>query len=80
MICQVRDEAELMSACLKSLSLFVDAIVILDDCSTDGSGQVARNLALDNKIERVERSPHCTISGGKRNKALFCAVMLFLTA
>ena len=55
----VRDEAHLLPSSLRALSGFADAIVVLDDCSTDGSGDVARDLAAECKIERVVRTPSC---------------------
>jgi len=41
----VRDEAHLLPSSLRALSHLVDAIVVLDDCSADASGDVARSLA-----------------------------------
>jgi len=41
----VRDEAHLLPSSLRALSQLVDAIVVLDDCSADASGDVARSLA-----------------------------------
>lgn len=69
----VRDEAHLIPSSLRALSRLADAVVVLDDCSTDGSGDVARNLASECKIERVARSPSCSAvhdSGARARSAL----------
>jgi len=63
----VRDEAHLLPSCLRALVPLVDAIVVLDDCSTDGSGDVARALARECKVERVARTPNCP---GRENKGV----------
>uniref|UniRef100_A0A7S0I230 Glycosyltransferase 2-like domain-containing protein n=1 Tax=Hanusia phi TaxID=3032 RepID=A0A7S0I230_9CRYP len=55
----VRDEAHLLPSCLRALSRLVHAIVVLDDCSVDGSAKVAHELEDECKIERVERSKTC---------------------
>jgi hypothetical protein len=60
----VRDEAHLLPSSLRALSRLADAIVVLDDCSTDGSGNVARALAAECKIERVVRTPSCAPQDG----------------
>ena len=56
----VRDEAHLLPSCLRSLAPLVHATVVLDDCSTDGSGDVARAHAEECKVERIARSPNCS--------------------
>lgn len=70
----VRDEAHLLPSCLRSLRPLVHAIVVLDDCSTDGSGDVAREHAEECKVERVARSPNC--SNGDLTLAYLCNVTL----
>lgn len=57
----VRDEAHLVESCLRALAGLVHATVVLDDCSTDGSGDRARALAVKYKVERVARSPNCPV-------------------
>ena len=66
----VRDEAHLLPSTLRALSHIVDAAVVLDDCSTDGSGEVARSLAEECKVERVARTPSCPDPGAAGGGAL----------
>jgi len=66
----VRDEAHLLPSTLRALSHVVDAAVVLDDCSTDGSGEVARSLAEECKVERVARTPSCPDPGAAEGGAL----------
>ncbi|EKX32430.1 hypothetical protein GUITHDRAFT_121395 [Guillardia theta CCMP2712] len=60
----VRDEAHLLPSCLRALAKIVHAIVVLDDCSVDGSAEVAYSLEEECRIERVERSRTCRTDGG----------------
>ena len=59
-----RDEAHLLPSCLRALAKIVHAIVVLDDCSVDGSAEVAYSLEEECRIERVERSRTCRTDGG----------------
>ena len=51
----VRDEAHLLPSTLRALSHLVDATVVLDDCSADGSGDTARSLAEECKVSEHPR-------------------------
>ena len=46
----VRDEAHLLPSTLRALSHIADATIVLDDCSIDGSGELARSLAEECKV------------------------------
>lgn len=50
---QVRNENFLMANCLRSLALYTDSIVVLDDSSSDGTLDIVRALAEECHIERI---------------------------
>lgn len=50
-----RNEKHIIAQCIKSLSLFTDAIVYLDDASTDETLQIVESLARECRIERIIR-------------------------
>jgi len=50
-----RNEKHIIAQCLKALSLFTDAIVYLDDASTDETPQIVESLARECRIERIIR-------------------------
>jgi FkbM family methyltransferase len=50
-----RNERHLISQCLRALSLFTDAIVYLDDASTDETVQIVESLRNECNIERIIR-------------------------
>ncbi len=50
---QVRDEEYFIEQCLKALSLYTDAIVVLDDGSRDKTRRILRKLAEKLSIEKV---------------------------
>ncbi len=49
----VRNEARRITFCLRSLAMFTDSIIVLDDMSTDSTVDVVRSLSQDCKIERI---------------------------
>lgn len=48
-----RNEEALITQCLKSLSLYTDEIVFLDDCSTDTTLEIVRALAQECHINHI---------------------------
>lgn len=48
---QVKNEQIFIQQCLKALSLYTDAIVVLDDASTDDTVDIVKSLATECKIE-----------------------------
>lgn len=48
-----RNEERLIKQCLKALSLYADAIVYLDDCSTDKTLEIVQSLEQECRIERI---------------------------
>lgn len=53
---QVRNEQILIRQCLLALSYYTDAIVILDDASTDGTFEIIQSLATVCNIEKIIRN------------------------
>lgn len=49
----VRNEQNIIAQCLRALSMFTDAIVYLDDASTDGTPNIVESLTHECKIERI---------------------------
>jgi len=49
----VRNERVMIAQCLKALSKYTDAIVILDDCSTDETVDIIESLAQDCNVARI---------------------------
>jgi glycosyltransferase involved in cell wall biosynthesis len=49
----VRNEKVFIAQCLKGLSLYTDAIVLLDDCSTDNTLEIVRSLSKECNIEKI---------------------------
>lgn len=49
----VRNEATLISQCLRSLALYTDAIVVLDDASDDNTLEIIKSLVVECKIEKI---------------------------
>lgn len=49
----VRNEASTVGQALKALSLFVDAIVVLDDASDDGTTEAIKSIAEECKVEKL---------------------------
>jgi len=50
-----RNEKNIIAQCLRALSLFTDAIVYLDDASTDETSDIVASLAQELRIERIIR-------------------------
>lgn len=48
-----RNEDRIIGQCLRMLSRFTDAVVFLDDCSTDNTLQTVRELAAECRVERI---------------------------
>jgi glycosyltransferase involved in cell wall biosynthesis len=51
-----RNEAARLEFCLRALAEFTDAIVYLDDCSSDDSVSVVERVAKDCKVEAILRN------------------------
>lgn len=66
-----RNEEVIIAQCLRCLSLFTDAIVFLDDASTDKTVEIVENLAKECRIERIIRKGQWhRDEPGDRNKLL----------
>jgi len=66
-----RNEKHTIAQCLKALSLFTDAIVYLDDASTDETPQIVESMAKECRIERIIRKKKWNRDEpGDRNKLL----------
>ena len=52
-----RNEEDKVEFALRALSKFTDAIVFLDDCSTDGTVQVVRDLSESCRVEKIIEKP-----------------------
>ncbi|MCE5187550.1 MAG: glycosyltransferase [Planctomycetaceae bacterium] len=48
-----RNEENIIAQCIRMLSKFTDAIVFLDDCSTDNTLRIVQSLGAECKVERV---------------------------
>lgn len=67
----VRNEAALIGQCLKCLSCFTDAIVVLDDASTDETVEIVKSLARECNIKRIiEKKKWYRDEPGDKNKLL----------
>jgi glycosyltransferase involved in cell wall biosynthesis len=53
---QIRNEATLIEQCLHALSLYTDAIVILDDASDDNTLEIVESVADTYHIEKIVRN------------------------
>ncbi len=49
----IRNEQIIIAQCLKTLSLYTDAIIVLDDCSTDNTVKIVESLAQKYNVERI---------------------------
>lgn len=66
-----RNEEEKIGFAIKALSEFTDAIVFLDDCSTDGTVDVVRELSAACNVEKIiEKDAWYRDEPGDRNKLL----------
>jgi FkbM family methyltransferase len=66
-----RNEENIIGQCLRLLSQFTDAIVYLDDCSTDSSVAVVQSLAEQCRVERIiTKDRWLRDEPGDRNKML----------
>lgn len=50
---QVRNEAAIVEVALRSMAVYTDSIIVLDDNSTDDTLAIVKNLAKDLNIERI---------------------------
>lgn len=67
----VRNEESIIEICLRALSLFTDAIVVLDDCSIDNTINVIRSIKKDCNIEKIiTKEKWYRDEPGDRNKLL----------
>jgi len=55
-ILRMRNEASVILECLKTFSCFVDAIVIFDDCSDDGTYELVQEHMKQFKVAKLIRS------------------------
>lgn len=66
-----RNERNIIANCLKALSKFTDAIIVLDDCSTDDSVSIIKSLAKEcNVVEIIEKKTWYRDESGDRNLLL----------
>ncbi|HEV2916650.1 MAG TPA: glycosyltransferase family 2 protein [Candidatus Babeliales bacterium] len=72
---QVRNEEIFIKQCLKALSCYTDAIVILDDASTDNTLNIIQSLAKECSIEKIIRNAQWSDwdERSNRNKLLAAA-------
>ncbi len=54
----VRNEAPIIEQSLKALALYADAIVVLDDASTDNTVKIVKRCAKDCKVKHVITKSH----------------------
>lgn len=67
----VRNESPIIEQCLRALALYTDAIVCLDDASTDNTLEIIRSLADKYHIERIITKEVWHLDEpGNRNKLL----------
>jgi len=66
-----RNESPIIEQCLRALSLYTDAIVYLDDASTDNSLEIVRSLQNECNIEKIiAKENWFRDEPGDRNKLL----------
>lgn len=66
-----RNEEARIGLCLRALARFCDAIVFLDDCSTDRTVEVVQSLAAECRVERIVRNDRwMRDEPGDRNRLL----------
>lgn len=66
-----RNEANILAQSLKALACYTDAIVYLDDASTDNSVEIAQSLAAECNIEKIiQKSTWYRDEPGDRNALL----------
>ena len=54
----VRNEAAIIAQCLQSLSLFTDAIIVMDDASGDETVNIVKSLQQSCGVEKIIRKSH----------------------
>ncbi|MCK5633252.1 glycosyltransferase family 2 protein [bacterium] len=52
-IMRIKNEAQIIEQCLRALSIYTDAIVIIDDKSTDNTIEIIKTLAQECNIEKI---------------------------
>jgi glycosyltransferase involved in cell wall biosynthesis len=65
-----RNESGVIAQCLRCLARFTDAIVYLDDCSTDDSVEIVRSLAEKHDITVLTKEEWHRDEPGDRNRLL----------
>ena len=66
-----RNESPIIEQCLRALSLYTDAIVCLDDASTDNTLEIVKSLAEECNIEKIiAKEKWYRDEPGDRNKLL----------
>lgn len=66
-----RNESPIIEQCLRALSLYTDAIVYLDDASTDDTLEIVKSLAQECNIEKIiAKEKWYRDEPGDRNKLL----------
>lgn len=65
----VRNEERFITNCLQTLALYTDAIVVLDDASTDNTLAIVESLKIDCKIERIIRNSQPWIKNESRDRS-----------
>ncbi len=55
---QARNEADIIEQCLRSLAVYTDAIVLLDDNSCDKTALIAQQLSRELTIEHIIKQPY----------------------
>ncbi|MDZ4131253.1 MAG: glycosyltransferase, partial [Hydrogenophaga sp.] len=67
----VRNEEQYIDQCLRALALYTDAIIVLDDVSTDNTVAIVESLAKECHIERIiKKTIWFRDEPGDRNKML----------
>ncbi|PKN03213.1 hypothetical protein CVU75_03410 [Candidatus Dependentiae bacterium HGW-Dependentiae-1] len=67
----VRNEEQYIDQCLRALALYTDAIVVLDDASTDNTVAIVESVAQECHIERIiKKQIWFRDEPGDRNKVL----------
>src|SRR3990172_6909684 len=67
---QIYNEQAIIAQALKALSLYTDAIVVLDDASDDGTVKVVQSLATSCGVEKILRNEvNSRLAGSEGNNS-----------